>query len=484
MDDKFTMPKGVEVALEKVTATGAPRLGSYNSRGDYVIAPAIIKELLSVNKYKKTTFKNSVFCTSFLPVYGELTFEVVYEKNSINNSALATIYLLENEYKVNGYLQNTIKTKIGHYIGDLDGFIEESYKRFNISILPVGESKDYRVSDDEKLDGYIVTKQQFNNLLEKVSKEECDQIYEDYFTKRLEILNSLNSAFSKEVLAKFKNEYAKIEKYFLKEKDYRALSELLDKCFEDVSGTKLEYKEEEEEFQKKILPILTLFIQEMEKATEKASNKAKNLLNKKERAKLEDIVKQEEEASPSKSNIGVDKSPLVALLKGDMPKVLNPRGTSSEKVKTSDDLYNRLNKALKGIEGLNKIDDITRNIPPSTKVEKPTQENPNGKRLVKEFEEYTNKESQNNNPQTFIVGDDKSNSILFSENEFNKITPNNEVEKISKRPDNTKLQIENEIGELFGGLSNDEVEVRDEPKTSPGPMTPRSSHRDTNVNER
>ena len=355
MENKFTTFDDKEVALEKATSAGTPHLGSYTEKGDYIIAPAIVKELLSVKKYKKTTFKNSVFCTSFLPVYGELTFEVVYEKNSINNTALATIYLLENEYKVNGYLQNTIKTKIGEHIGPLDGFIEESYNKFNISILPVGESKNYKVSDDEKLQGYIVARQQFNNLLERISKEECDKIYEEYFTKRLEVLNTLGSSFSKAVLQKFKSEYAKIEKYFLKEKDYRALSELLDKCIEDFSGTKPEYKEQEEEFQKKILPILTLFIQDMEKANEKATNKAKNMLGRKDKEKIEDIVKQEKEASPSKSNVGVDKAPVAPLIKGEAPKVMTPRGAAS-KAKLGGDLFDRLNKITQDIEGLKDIE--------------------------------------------------------------------------------------------------------------------------------
>lgn len=440
MENKFTTIDGKEVALEKATSSGTPHLGSYTVKGDYVIAPAIIKELLSVKKYKKTTFKNSVFCTSFLPVYGELTFEVVYEKNSVNSSALATIYLLENEYKVNGYLQNTIKTKIGEYIGDLEGFIEASYVKFNISILPVGESKNYKVSDDEKLQGYIVARQQFNNLLERISKEECDKIYEDYFTKRLEILNSLGSSFSKAVLDKFKSEYSKIEKYFLKEKDYRALSELLDKCIEDFSGTKLEYKDQEEEFQKKILPILTLFIREMEKANEKATKKAKNMLGRKDKEKIEDIVKQEESATPSKSNVGVDKSPLTALIKATNSKVMTPRGTSS-KVKL-DSLLDRLNNIT---ENFKLVDGFEKTINKTPKA--PTKEKTEDKTAFDELREHiTNEDEQvpnvNNLGSDVKILDDKD-----FEGGNNNVLEELKKEEGSEKSSKKEEYFKNEVGE-------------------------------------
>lgn len=387
MDNNFTTPNGKDVSLEKATSVGTSHLGTYNDKDEYVIAPAIIEELLNVEKYKKTTFKNSVFCTSFLPVYGELTFEIVYEKNTTNNTALASIYLLENEYKVNGYLQNTIKTKIGEFVGDLDGFIEKSYAEFKVSVLPVGESKNYKVTNDQSLEGYIVAKQQFNNLLDKISKEECNKIYENYFTKRLEVLHGLDSSFAKAVLAKFKDEYAKIEKYFLKDKDYRALSELLDKCIEDISGTKPEYQQQEEEYRTKILPLIILFVDQMEKTTEKASGKAKNMMRRKDQEKINDIEKQEQTAKPPQSNTGKDKPTLTAIVKGDAPKVVGVRGVSSDRGGSNKSTKANNDKNIDVLKGiLNKLEEKTpQDLKEEPKNPPKTPSNTQGDKIVEEF---------------------------------------------------------------------------------------------------
>lgn len=292
------------VSIEQATVAGSKLLGMYNSNGEYIIAPAILKELYEVDKLKKTTFKNSVFCTSYMPNYGDLTFEIVYEKNSQNKTAKATMYILEKDYKVNGYLQNTIKTKVGEYIASLDDFVQNSYNEFNVNVAPVGSGKVYNVKDDEKLQGYIMAKQLFNSLLTEFSADDCLVVYEEFFTQRLQLLNQLNSEFSKEVLARFNKEYAKIEKYFLNAKDYKALSELLDKCIEDVSGINPKWIDQEKEYKEKILPIILIFVDQMNEVVEKAGQKARGMLRRRDREKLDEIAAQEKSALVPQSNTG------------------------------------------------------------------------------------------------------------------------------------------------------------------------------------
>lgn len=290
--------------VEQASTVGSRLLGKYNDKNEYVIAPAIVKELYVVSKLKKTTFRNSVFCTSYMPEYGELTFEVVYEKNSQNNTAKATMYLLEKEYKVNGYYQNTIKTKIGDYIADLNDFIQNSYKEFNVHVEPVGSGKVYNVAEDNKLQGYLLAKHQFNTLISEFSSADCAHVYEAYFTQRLELLNKLGSDFSKEVLDRFKKEYAKIEKYFLSSKDYKALSELLDKCLEDVSGINPKWAEQEKDYRQKMLPIILMFVDQMNMINATASKKARNAMKRKDRDKIDLIAEQEKTTIAPKSNAG------------------------------------------------------------------------------------------------------------------------------------------------------------------------------------
>ena len=101
---------------EKIDVIENNLLGTYDDDGEYVIAPQIIKELLSLEKVKKRTFANSVFCIGNLLGYGEIVFELVFDEKTHNGkSASATLYLLEDVHKINGYLQNTIKSRIEHF---------------------------------------------------------------------------------------------------------------------------------------------------------------------------------------------------------------------------------------------------------------------------------------------------------------------------------------------------------------------------------
>ena len=121
-------------ATERIDTIANGLLGTYNDQGVYEISDAVKEELTKLTKYKKTTFNNSLFCVVNRPGIGELVFKIDYEKNTHDNIAKATMYVLENLYKVNGYLQNTIKTEIAEYVGQLDDFIEKSYKQFNINV--------------------------------------------------------------------------------------------------------------------------------------------------------------------------------------------------------------------------------------------------------------------------------------------------------------------------------------------------------------
>lgn len=298
-----TQPREV-TTLDQASTMGSTLLGVYNENDEYVVAPAILEELFAVKKLKKTTFRNSVFCTAYLPDYGDLTFEIIYEKNSKNQTAKATMFLLEKEYKVNGYLQNTLKTKVGEYIADLDSFVENSYREFNVHIAPVGSGRVYNIAEDDKQQGYVIAKQQFNALLAQASADDCKKLYEAYFTQRLQLLNDMGTEFSQEILAQFKVEFAKIEKFFLSTKDYRSLSELLDKCIEDVSGINPKWAEDEKEYRKKMLPLILAFVQQMNEVNKVATQKARAKMNKKDREKLDLIAKQEKTSPAPISNAG------------------------------------------------------------------------------------------------------------------------------------------------------------------------------------
>lgn len=367
------------VSTDSCSAVGTNLLGVYNDKNEYIIAPAILQELYAVDKLKKTTFKNSVFCTSYVPSYGDLTFEIIYEKNSKNQTAKATMYLLEKEFKVNGYLQNTIKTKVGEYVSNLEGFVEHSYKEFNINVAPVGSEKIYNVADDEKLQGYIMAKQMFNKLTAELTHEECNSVYERFFTQRLELLNKIDNEFAREILNRFKKEYAKIEKYFLSAKDYKALSELLDKCIEDVSGINPTWAQQEKDYKEKMLPIILMFVDQMNSLNEKATKKARNMLRRKDREKIDLITEQEKTSKAPESNAGKSKPnrPISAIIKADIKK---KESASREKLGKLNDAIEKYKTTKNPVVETNKKEEQK---PPTTTPTITPENNNDSKKLTK-----------------------------------------------------------------------------------------------------
>lgn len=290
-------PTSDSFATEKVNVISNCLLGNYID-DQYVISDEIKDELIEAVKVKKSVFKNSVFCGAFLQNYGELLFEVTFQKNTVKNIAMAELFVLENEQKVNGYIQNTIRTKIGEYIDALENFIEKTYKHFNI-LLTEDNGRDYNLDEDISIEAYIGAKRNFNINMAKLTQRDYNKLYREYVTKRLEVLKKLNTPYSQAILEKFNDEYAKIEKYFLQDNNYKSVSELLDKCIDDCTGINPQFAEQEKELMKEMSPIVEEFTKQAEEIAEKAHPKALENLNKNDRERVEEMEMQEHQARES-----------------------------------------------------------------------------------------------------------------------------------------------------------------------------------------
>lgn len=281
---------------EKIDVLENNLLGTYDADGEYVLAPQIVKELLSLEKVKKRTFANSVFCVGNLLGYGELIFELVFDEKTHNGkSASATLYLLEDVHKINGYLQNTIKSRIEHFNENVDNFIEATYKFFNIKAEEDDEDDDAEVlerklKDDLDLeDSYIIAKKQYSLMLLKLTEEKLLDAYGKYFTARISALTKLDNEFSRAVLDSFNGQYALIQNIFLKEKNYEMLNELLDKSIEELSGVNAQFIIQEQQFENMVKPALETFQNSVDKIKERYQDKALNSLAKSDRKKVEAI---------------------------------------------------------------------------------------------------------------------------------------------------------------------------------------------------
>ncbi len=263
MAPKFKMAKTFdEYTTEKLDIVQNKLLGDYNANGIYVINKKISAELLNLNKVKKESYNNEIFCTAVTNSGRIIDFEIEFKKNSASKLAVAELSVLEGVPKQGGRMMNIIKTPIGKFTGEITpDFVDRALSKFKVIINASDEGQDRKDVDDE----YIVKRNMLLNYLDQMTQESYNIIYEDYFTQRINLLKQVNNSYSKKVLAIFNDEFNKISDYFLLDKktkkvtNYKAMNELLDKAFEDLSGLS-EYEEQEKMFREKMLPILGIFV--------------------------------------------------------------------------------------------------------------------------------------------------------------------------------------------------------------------------------
>ena len=282
-------------------------LGEYDDNGNYYIAPQIVSELIELKKVRKSSYNNSMFCCGSLLGYGEIMFEITFD-NSRDDDDMATssLFVLEEVEKVNGYLQNIIKTKIAEFKSTVDNFLDESYSKFHVTDEDEegdDEGKEKKSLEDLNIeDSYILAKKAYMLLLSKLSEEKMLDAYGKYFTFRLSKLTKLDNEFSNAVLNSFNERYALIEEVFLKEKNYKALNELLDACIEEISGTKEIFIQQEAEFNVECKDALDTFTERVTRFSDKANAKAFNMLDAGDREKLDQMNKSIENAPANADN--------------------------------------------------------------------------------------------------------------------------------------------------------------------------------------
>ena len=239
-----------------------------------------------------------------MPGYGEITFELELKKQG--NNGIAVIYVLEKVDKINGYIQNTIKTQIAIYKDVLTpDFIDRSFEGFNIKKNDDQEQKELNPDDfKSSLNTYIGARKHFMDLLDNATADDYNDMYQQYFNQRIAILKEDGSEYAKLVLKNYSAEYEKIKDYFLKNEgavDYKALNELLDKCFEDVNGLDPKNREKEEELKKKMIPYLHALMMQAQAINQKGKEKVVKKAKANEKQKLEQIAKDKEKTEKSKT---------------------------------------------------------------------------------------------------------------------------------------------------------------------------------------
>lgn len=291
---------------EKIDVYKNNLLGIYDDKGKYFIPSHIVDELIKLPKEQTSSFDNSLFCEGELLGYGKITFQLSFDKKSSDGKITgSSLYLLEAVDKINGYVQNTLKTKIVVFQSTVANFMSKAFEFFNVKTKKPSdndeEEMERKIVDDEMLSqSYILAKKQYSLFLNKLADEKCLDAYGKYFTARYTALTKMNNPFSNEVLSLFNEEYARIEKFFLRDKNYKILNELLDKCIEEVSGTNESYAVAENAFLEATHDALEAFTENVGKIHEKMGSKALNMLSKDDKEKMEVIIG--DEAQRNKEN--------------------------------------------------------------------------------------------------------------------------------------------------------------------------------------
>ena len=258
--------------------------------------------------------------------------------------------------------------------------------------------------------------------LDKLTVESYNVIYEDYFTQRINLLKKTNNAYTKKVLAIFNDEFSKVSEYFLVDKkskkvtNYKAMNELLDKAFEDLTGLE-NYSEQEKQYREKILPVLGMFITSAERVEKTAQQQVLDTFPKKTRDALTDTlvdVKQTQE------------SVIPPEIQEKNPKVIK----------------DKMDKKLGSIANLAGIETPIHKS--STTVQEqpkaPVEEVPSNNKLFEAMKNFGNNDLKSNSQYQNGKGDDKGNNLFI---DMEKMAETNKAEVIpeEKKYEEYKTQL-------------------------------------------
>ncbi len=406
---------------EKADVIQNKLLGDYNAKGKYVINKKIVNELVELKKVKLESYNNSIFVNAKTQSGRVIDFQIDLKKNSNSNLATGVLSTLEPVEKQGGRLTNIIKTPITKYTNELvPDFIDRTLKTFNVVINDEGDAKEFK--EDETQDAYLLKRNMLLKALDKLTVESYNVIYEDYFTQRINLLKKTNNAYTKKVLAIFNDEFSKVSEYFLVDKkskkvtNYKAMNELLDKAFEDLTGLE-NYSEQEKQYREKILPVLGMFITSAERVEKTAQQQVLDTFPKKTRDALTDTlvdVKQTQE------------SVIPPEIQEKNPKVIK----------------DKMDKKLGSIANLAGIETPIHKS--STTVQEqpkaPVEENPSNNKLFEAMKNLGNNDLKSNSQYQNGKGDDKGNNLFI---DMEKMAEINDAEVIpeEKKYEEYKTQL-------------------------------------------
>lgn len=208
-------------------------LGDFDSKGNYVVNPVIVEQLLKMKKVFVSAFEKSVFVESLREFdgYGKINFRLKWTNNS-QGQKVVVLELLENITRVNGYFENTNHIALlGVAIND-DTSTEAVYKYFNV-IQKADNDDDGAEKEDNRDIIDVINRIAYFQIAKVGQRKFMAKYYKDAYDKKIALLSSNKRGAY--LLEDFNKEYLYCNNKFFKEGDveyYKYLNQLIDAIIE------------------------------------------------------------------------------------------------------------------------------------------------------------------------------------------------------------------------------------------------------------
>ena len=209
-------------------------LGDFDAKGNYVVSPIIVEELLKMKKVFVSAFEKSVFVESVREFedYGKINFRLKWALNK-QGEKVVVLELLENVNRVNGYFQNTNHVSLlGISIND-NTTTEAIYKYFNVVKNADDDGDDGAEKENNKDIIDIINRIAYFQIARVGQRKFMSKYYKDLYEKKIALLSqSKRGAY---LLEDFNKEYLYCNNKFFKQSDveyYKYLNQLIDAIIE------------------------------------------------------------------------------------------------------------------------------------------------------------------------------------------------------------------------------------------------------------
>lgn len=221
-------------------------LGNYVD-STYTIDKIISAELATMPKVIASDFNGKIFAESDTDS-GKFTFEISFD---IENR-FANLYILERIVKANGYIVNTLRTLVSSVRCVSADMTEKAKKAFHV----VTDGEVLSMSNYPNISTELNVKSRANQRY----MAKIDELYGKLFVAKMGALNQQKDDFCDAVLNNFNDEHKKIEDYFLKDKNYKALCDLLQANIYMISGTSEQFVTQEQHLNNMLLVDINRFV--------------------------------------------------------------------------------------------------------------------------------------------------------------------------------------------------------------------------------